>query len=163
MEEPVSEHRIETREFVDSLPVKATPEEAHAHLQNLKIHTRKLQQLKDDRRAAATDFNESIKHEEGVIAELSAQDEGVVRKPTRVREDKDFTEGVLRRTRLDTDEVYLERPMTDEERQLTIDGDGGDAEVEKPKRGRRKKGDGALAEGEVAGDPLEDPHPPNAA
>ena len=110
---------IQTREFTESLPVAASSDEAQAHLRNLKIHTRKLQELKDGRRAMVSNANQAIKHEEGIIKDLSDQDEGMVHKPVRVREDIDFSEGVLRRTRLDTGEVYLERPLTDDERQMS--------------------------------------------
>lgn len=133
---------VQVREYTADLPVNATPDQVRENLQRLKVHTRRLQELKEQRRSKATEFNEAIKHEEGIIKDLNAQDEHQVRVPTRVREEKDYAEGIIRRIRLDTEEVFLERPMTDEERQMSaVPEEGQPPPEEKPKRGRgRPKG-----------------------
>ena len=127
---------IQSREFTESLPVAASPDEAQAHLRNLKIHTRRLQDLKDGRRVMVGNCNQAIKHEEGIIKALSDQDEGVVHRPIRVREEIDFSEGVLRCTRLDTGEVYMERSLTEDECQMSALPEEETPAPEKPRRGR---------------------------
>lgn len=154
----MSNENVQVFEETFNLPVPLSGDEVGRKLQDLSRQSLRLETLLEDRRESNGRFNTEIKQVRGIIKELAeSTNSGREIQPVQVRVEKDFTAGTIKKTRLDTGEVYEERRMTEAEAQMeTVPGASENGEVDKPKRGRpkgsknRPKGDDAQAAPEGA-------------
>lgn len=124
-----------------NLPVPLSAEEQNAKLNELSRQSLRLENLTEERRETNGRFNTEIKQVRGVIKELcESTNSGRQVQPVAVKVEKDFAAGTIRKTRLDTGEVYQDRAMTDAERQMETVPGTGEGEDEPPKKRGRPKG-----------------------
>jgi hypothetical protein len=151
---------IHTGERMESLSVPLNDDQVRSKLNELSRNSLRLETLLEDRREVMGRFNTDIKAARGIIKALAqATNTGMGAELVRVQTVKNFAEGTLVRTRLDTGEVVEgPRPMSADEAQMEMVGDDDPEGVPgKPKRGR-PKGSGKKAPPEPVEDQHEPPH-----